>query len=198
MPEKIKAPRDIRVFGYALFVLGVAILSLMGYIGYVAYPRFDLPAVTGASLFVLAAAAGIASFFSPCSFPLLLTLLAREVRNDGSPGQSLLWKAFCFASALSLGASLLLLGAGLVVAAGGAVLFSSVTFASPAGRLIRTVVGVSLIGLGLVQRGVFQVSLDRVYQLSSPILKVQTKIRRQHPGVSFVVFGVGYLLAGFG
>jgi cytochrome c biogenesis protein CcdA len=142
--------------------------------------------------------AGIASFFSPCSFPLLLTLLARETGKDNSKDKPVQWKAFRFAIALSLGASLFLIGTGLVIAAGGAVLFSGVTFASPAGRLIRTVVGAILIGLGLIQLGVFRINFDWVYQIADPILKTQAKIRRERPGFGFAVFGFGYLLAGFG
>ncbi|MDT8305317.1 MAG: hypothetical protein RRC07_05225, partial [Anaerolineae bacterium] len=58
-------------------VIAVLLLALAGYAGYVLYPRFALPAASGAGLLLLAAAAGLASFFSPCSFPLLATLLAR-------------------------------------------------------------------------------------------------------------------------
>lgn len=67
---------------YAVLVLTIALLALAGYIGYILYPRFDLPGVSGAGLLVLAAAAGLGSFFSPCSFPLLVTLLSREVQPD--------------------------------------------------------------------------------------------------------------------
>ncbi len=62
---------------YALLVVGVAVLAIAGYTGYELYPRFDLPAAEGAGLLVLATGAGIASFFAPCSFPLLVTLLSR-------------------------------------------------------------------------------------------------------------------------
>lgn len=147
---------------YLFLVLGVLILAIAGYTGYVLYPRFQLPAVSGIGLSLLAAMAGIASFFSPCSFPLLLTLLARETGKDNSKDKPVQWKAFRFAIALSLGASLFLIGTGLLIAAGGAVLFSGVTFASPAGRLIRAVVGVFLIGLGLIQLGVFRINFNWV------------------------------------
>jgi hypothetical protein len=53
---------------YGLLAVAVVVVGLAGYLGYVVYPRFDLPAVEGAALLGLAAAAGIASFFSPCSF----------------------------------------------------------------------------------------------------------------------------------
>ena len=68
---------------YALLATGVALLGLAGYVGYVAYPRFHLPSVAGAALLALAAGAGVAAFFSPCSFSLLLTLLAREAASSG-------------------------------------------------------------------------------------------------------------------
>jgi cytochrome c biogenesis protein CcdA len=61
-------------------------VALTGYAGYELYPRFDLPALEGASLLVLAAGAGVASFFAPCSFPLLVTGgVAAAATPSGSP-----------------------------------------------------------------------------------------------------------------
>ena len=68
--------------GYLLLALAVGVVALAGYGGYVLYPRFDLPAVEGAALLGLAAAAGLGSFFSPCSFPLLVALLGRAPGAD--------------------------------------------------------------------------------------------------------------------
>src|SRR5918996_21871 len=87
---------------YVVLAGAVALAGLAGYVGYVVYPRFDLPSVTGAGLLLLAAGAGVASFFSPCSFPLLLTLLAREV--GGEPPSRRLRSALVFAGAFSVGA----------------------------------------------------------------------------------------------
>jgi hypothetical protein len=64
---------------YALLAAATAGVALVGYFGHVFYPRFDLPAGTGVTLCVLAAGAGIASFFSPCSFPRLVSMLARPI-----------------------------------------------------------------------------------------------------------------------
>lgn len=68
---------------YAVLTILTLTVALFGYLGYVLYPRFDLPAGTGASLLLLSAAAGIASFFSPCGFALLVTVLARDARGPG-------------------------------------------------------------------------------------------------------------------
>jgi cytochrome c biogenesis protein CcdA len=183
---------------YILLAFGVLLLALAGYTGYVLYPRFGLPSVTGSGLFVLAAAAGIASFFSPCSFPLLLTLLSRETGKDKrSPGPPI-GKALGFAAALSAGATLLLLLAGAIIALGGGRLFAQVTFTSAAGRIIRLIIGALLILLGLIQLEIIPVSFHPVENLAQPILRFQAKTRRDRPALAFAFFGFGYLIAGFG
>lgn len=193
---------------YILLIIGVFVLALAGYSGYVLYPRFDLPALTGAGLFVLAAAAGIASFFSPCSFPLLVTLLARETASQTVPGArgaveerhrgEALPRALRFALALAVGASLFLLLAGAGIAAGGAPLFRGVTFTSTAGRVIRIVIGTFLILLGLIQMGVLPISFERVAEGVRPLQRAQARLRRERPTLGFALFGFGYILAGFG
>ncbi|MGQ0702882.1 MAG: cation transporter [Gemmatimonadales bacterium] len=184
---------------YLLLAIGVVILAVAGYAGYALYPRFDLPAVQGAGLFLLAAGAGIASFFSPCAFPLLVALLGRE--TGAAPGggrRGALARGLRFATALSIGAALFLLLAGIGIALGGGALFAKVTFTSRAGVLIRAVVGGVLILLGLVQLGVLPNPLHAVEAVAWPILRRQARLRQQHPALGFGLFGFGYLLAGFG
>jgi hypothetical protein len=48
---------------YLLLVVGVVIVAVGGFAGYVVYPRFELPPVVGVGLVALAAAAGVAAFF---------------------------------------------------------------------------------------------------------------------------------------
>ena len=177
---------------YALLVGVTAGAALAGYTGYVLYPRFDLPAATGASLWGLAAAAGIASFFSPCSFPLAVTLLARETTpgRQGRLTRLSIW--------LGLGALLFLALAGTLIAAGAGAFFKQVTFTSTAGITIRAVVGSLLIFLGLVQLNVLPVSLLAVEDAAKPLLDRQARLRRDRPALAFGLFGFGYLLAGFG
>lgn len=183
---------------YIVLVLSVLLLALAGYAGYVVYPRFDLPSVAGAGLLILASAAGIASFFSPCLFPLLLTLLGRETRGEQAEDEAALRRALGFAAALSAGATAFLLLVGVAIAVGGGSLFAQVTFTSLAGRIIRLVVGTFLIFLGLIQLGVLPFSFHGVEHLAEPLLKAQATLRREQPTLSFAVFGFGYLFAGFG
>jgi cytochrome c biogenesis protein CcdA len=107
----------------ALLFAGTLLLALAGYIGYTLYPRFNLPSITGLGLFVLAVAAGIGAFFSPCSFPLLATLLARSIGLDDVEKTD--WRgAFQYGLALAAGASVFLLLTGAGIAFGGGALFS--------------------------------------------------------------------------
>jgi hypothetical protein len=148
---------------YALLALGAVALGLAGYTGYVLYPRFDLPAGTGVGLLVLAAAAGIASFFSPCSFPLLVSMLARPISAERTTTRRHpLREAAGFATALSVGASAFLLLVGLAIALGGGAAFEQVTFTSAAGRIIRGIVGSSLVVLGLIQLERLHINLRRL------------------------------------
>jgi cytochrome c biogenesis protein CcdA len=176
-----------------MLAIGVTFVALAGYAGYVLYPRFGLPSVSGGALLVLAAGAGIASFFSPCSFPLLATVLAREAGVERATG-----RALSFAAALSLGAAAFLAIAGVAVAFGAGALFAGVTFTSVAGKTIRTLVGLGLIVLALIQLGAINVSFHGIDRLVRPLMRMQTVERRERPTLGYAVLGFGYVLAGFG
>jgi cytochrome c-type biogenesis protein len=175
----------------------VLAIALAGYVGYVLYPRFDLPAAQGAGLLGLAAAAGIASFFSPCSFPLLLGLLGRQAVRQADGGTEAA-RPLVFGGALSLGAAVFMVLAGLVIGLGGEALFAGVTFTSTAGITIRSVVGVLLILLGLVQLGRLPLSMHAVENAVRPIQRRSARLRRDRPVTGFALFGFSYVLAGFG
>ena len=180
---------------YWLLAVGVVLAGIAGYLGYVAFPRFDLPAGVGAGLLVLAAAAGVASFFSPCSFPLLVTLLTREGGREGRPAV----RALRVALPLSVGAAVLVLGVGALIALGGRGLAGSVTFTSTAGRVLRVAVGSGLLLLGLVQAEILPLSFHRFGdRIARPVVAAQARLRRRHPRAGLLLFGFGYLVAGFG
>lgn len=186
-------------FWYLLLSSIVGMLALAGYTGYVLYPRFDLPAVTGIGLLILAAGAGVASFFSPCSFPLLVTLLNRESHAVGEDGRTRFLRSMYFGSALAIGAVVFLGLVGLGIALGAATIFGDVTFTSTTGRVLRLAVGGLLILLGFIQFGVIQAApFDPVHRVSAPLMQRQAALRRTHPTTGFAMYGFIYILAGFG
>jgi cytochrome c biogenesis protein CcdA len=188
-------------FRYGLFVMIIVLLGVAGYGAYLLYPRFDLPVVDAVGLGILSFTAGVAAFFSPCSFPLLATLLIRETtarpaRQGDRP--VILGKALTYAAALSLGTLLFLALTASIIAAGGHVLIEQVTFTSVTGRVIRTIIGAILVLLGLVQLEVLRLPFGRVARLAHPLLHSQAQTRRRLPVLGFVIFGFAYLIAGFG
>lgn len=185
---------------YALLALTVLLIAVMGWLGFLVYPRMGLPAVEGVALLVLASAAGVAAFFSPCSFPLLATILSREIGAERSADRGARTAdALRFALALSVGAVAFLLLVGLVIAAGSGGLLRGVTFGSDAARVIRVVVGTILVALGLVQIGVIDLpAFHRVDALARPLQRRQAELRRTSATLGYAVFGFGYILAGFG
>lgn len=185
---------------YWLFALVVIALALGGYAGFVVYARSGLSAGAGGALLALAAAAGTASFFSPCSFGLLVTLLARETGAASQPADArTTGRALMFATGLAVGAVTFLLLLGVGIAAGGDALFRHVTFTSTTGRIIRSTVGVALVTLGLAQLNAFRLpGLDTMANAATNLQRAQAKLRRRRPLLGFALFGFGYLLAGFG
>ena len=182
---------------FVLLVVAVAAVALAGYLGYVLFPRFELPAVEGAAVLGLAAAAGVAAFFSPCSFPLLLSMLGRHASAQAR-GEKSGTRPVVLGGALAAGAGVFLLLSGVLIAAGGGALFEQVTFDSPAGITIRSVVGVLLVALGLVQVGVLPTPFHAVDRATRPMMRRQARLRRTRPVAGYGLFGFGYVLAGFG
>ncbi len=183
---------------YWAWALAAVTLGLAGYSGYVLYPRFDLPAGAGAGLLVLAAAAGVASFFSPCSFPLLVTMLARPLAPGSETDSRPVRRALGYATALSVGAAGFLTLTGGALALGAGSLVEDVTFTSTTGRALRVVAGTTLILFGFIQLNRIQVNLRRFEPALLGVLRHQAALRRRRPLAGFVLFGFVYLLAGFG
>lgn len=180
---------------YAVLATVVVVLSVLGFTLFLTYLEVDTFALVGSGALLIGIAAGAASFFSPCSFPLLVTLLAREIDRD-SDSRSRITRSARFAGSLALGTSLFLLLLGAAIAAGAGPLIGRVTFASLAGRILRATIGLLLILLGVIQiRGIRLSAADRIKR---PLVQIQARLRRTQPSVAFGLFGFGYILAGFG
>ena len=188
-PASAPAPVSAPVLRWWLLVGGVGFAGLVGYLAYVAYPRFDLGGADLTAAVGLGAVAGVASFFSPCSFPLLLAILARR---EGSVSR------LSAAAATAGGAAVFLMILGSVLFIGGGALVSQVTFDSPVGIALRVVVGVVLVGLGLMQAGVLVNRIPGLKGVSSGLLRRQASLRRRRPVIGHALFGFSYVLAGFG
>lgn len=136
---------------------------MAGYLGFVAFVESER--TIGAGILILAAATGFAAFFSPCSFPLLMTLLSRKANES---------KQAALVSGLRVGADaagFLALVAAVIIIRGEAVA-GVVGFNRTAGRWFRLVIGSPLILLGLRQMGLLRLRkhwLNRVAGIAGSI-----------------------------
>lgn len=172
---------------FLITAVGLLVAGVAGYLGFVAVVN-EREAIAGT--LALAAATGFAAFFSPCSFPLMLTFLGR--RAEASP-RSLAGSVLLVAA----GAATFLALVAVVVGLTGGWLGGVVNFTSPAGRTLRFVVAGFLLVFGARQAGLVRMRagwLDRVSALAARTLDPS---RRALPGRDFL-YGFGYLLAGFG
>ncbi len=174
---------------FATVTVGLLVVGVFGYLGFVGFVESERAGTS--SVLILGALTGFAAFFSPCSFPLLLTFLTR--RGEESRASALM-------SALRVGAgATLLLGIlALTLAVGGSALASIVQFDRPSGRAFRLAVGIILIVLGLRQSRLISFRMgwmDVVARTAEGRLAPSRTATRA--GGDFA-YGFGYLLAGFG
>ncbi len=174
---------------FAATGLGVIVVGVAGYAGFVAFVGSDPQLAAG--VMVLAAGTGFAAFFSPCSFPLLLTFLAR--RSADSPGAALV-----SATRVAAGAALLLTVLAAVIAMGGSALAGVVEFDSTTGRFFRLGIGLLLVLFGLRQARLWGVRMRWLDRIAGGSARLFDPGRITQPARSDVVYGFGYLLAGFG
>jgi cytochrome c biogenesis protein CcdA len=167
----------------------MVVVGVAGYLGFVSFVGSERDISTG--IMVLASATGFAAFFSPCSFPLLLTFLARR---SAETRRAALFSAF----RIGTGALVFFALGAAVVALGGNAFANVIGFGTPAGRSLRMAAGLLLVGFGLRQAGLVYIKmrwLDRVAATASQAFDTSGHSNRVR--VDFM-YGFGYVLAGFG
>lgn len=178
---------------YMVVALLVTFIIAAGY----AVFRYFITSVAGTpeaySLLFLAVVAGGATFFSPCSFPLMPAYLSvfataenvrRKVLYYGMVGA-----AGIFLFNILLGAVIGLVGAGFAKS-----LAISSGVPSPVTLVLRTVIGIVLILLGVIQLAhlpFFTTFFHKIGHLISPKQKEKS-------AKSIFIYGFGYTAAGLG
>lgn len=195
--EKQERPRLSPATKFVLFVVTLVLVAAGGYLGFRIYARFDLPTSTGVVFYALAAGAGVAAFFSPCSFGLLLALLARRAgTHPDAPRAQRMGRAFTFAASMAVGATIFVVGLGLLIALGAERFTEAFEHGSPIERAVHIGIGLLLVALALIQLGILRINFGPVTRLAKPFARRDFLDR--HPVAGYGVFGFGYLLAGFG
>lgn len=192
-PGRTQSQASVRT---VMTIAVVAVAAIAGYVGFRLAAGLELGAEAGAGMVALAALTGFAVFFSPCSFPLVLGLLAGS-DSAAAAGQRRR-DAVATALAMGVGAAVFLLLVGVAVGLLGEGLAQSVGFNTVGGRVLRCAVGAILVTSGLIQLGFISVPLWRVTRFAQPIDRRRAAIAAQHPHRAHVLYGFGFILAGFG
>ncbi len=186
--QAVPLARSHPVRTFATASAGLGLIALLGYSIFLLFLRGGSTiGLWGA--FAVAVIAGIASFFSPCSFPLLPGYLGYYMMTAREhPRRSALAHGFSAAAGVAtfgliLGAVLGLVGVGLAAS------FSLVgPIPSPTTQGLRFTVGAVWLALGAVQLGnvSFHGALERFLRIGV------------RPAESMFAYGFGYTVAGIG
>lgn len=188
---------------YALYLGLIGLLVAIVVAGYLSFRQFAttvMPQMEAFNLLALAVAAGIASFFSPCAFPLLPSYLAfyAAARSDGpqsaQPAQAL---KLGLAAAAGVITFTLILGTaiGILGASAGKTLSISGPEPNAFVRWFRGGVGVILISLGVAQ----WLNLNLKPGLADALAwRTRPRHETERSIITFYLYGLGYNAAGMG
>ena len=189
------------LFGYylGLSLLLVIVIGL-GYIGFRYFAAAVMPQMESFNLLALAIIAGVASFFSPCAFPLLPSYLSFYTRTTGNGNES---SPLAHTLQLGIVASMgvvtftLILGAVVGLLGAGAGQTLSISGPEPSRFVLwfRGVIGVILVALGLAQW--FNINIKP--GIADKLAWYTRPNRAGARGTStFYLYGLGYTAAGLG
>jgi len=198
--SSVRAAPDRAWLQYAALLVVFLVVITAGYLGFRAFAT--TPDLSVFNLYVLAVAAGLASFFSPCAFPLLPSYLSfyylagqEDEATSHSAGRA---AKLGLATALGVITFDLLLGAIIAALGTGVAQGLSISSSDPSGfvRIFRGVVGVVILILGIGQLAGWNLKPRFVDALT-----YRTRPQRdggRGPASSLYLYGLGYTAAGMG
>jgi cytochrome c-type biogenesis protein len=186
-----KRSRSLRFW---LIIISTALVALAGYLVFVVFLKEILPAFSAYSLYLVAVIAGIATFFSPCSFPLLPGYLSFYYNSGEKQGKK---RELYYGLIAAMGVITFNVILGMVVALLGQAFASSLSISnqtpSVLTRIFRLVIGGVLLTLGTFQFSNITFHTRTLHLLTS---KFSMKATSGEKGL--YLYGFGYNAAGIG
>jgi len=179
---------------YGLALTGIAVFTLLGYLVFLMFLKQVMPALTADSLYLLAGVAGVATFFSPCSFPLLPGYLSFYY-NAGESGENN--RPLRRGSLAALGVVSFTLLLGLVIALLGQGIAPSFSISGPNPSLFTQVFRIGL-GVALLSLGSIQLSGATFHNHLLDSLTMRFHPSDESGYKTFYLYGFGYNAAGVG
>ena len=184
---------------FAGLLVALAAVIAAGYLGFRAFAT--IPNLGAFNLYLLAIVAGVASFFSPCAFPLLPSYFSfyHQAGEAGSAGAKR-GRSIQLGLSAALGVMTFTLVLGLIIAVLGTAFAEglSISGSEPSHfvRSFRGVVGVVLLTLGITQLAGLNLKPKFVDAFA-----YRTRPQREGdrgPATSLYLYGLGYNAAGMG
>lgn len=185
---------------YAGWLIAFLLLILAGYRGFRAFAT--TPDLSIFNLYTLAVVAGVASFFSPCAFPILPSYFSfnQTAAEDMTASSSSAIRVIRLGVAAALGVITfdLLLGVGIAVLGSSAAKSLSISGPEPSlfVRYFRGGVGAVLLTLGTGQ--IFGWNLKPRFVDSFAYRTRPERDGRRSPVLNLYLYGLGYNAAGMG
>ena len=198
--QSAKARPSLAWLQYTL-LLGVFLAVIIA--GYFVFRAFAAtPGQTEFNLYILAIMAGVASFFSPCAFPLLPSYFSfyHQADSDENGTSKGVRKTLRLGLAASFGVITFALVLGLMIALLGAGLAQGLSISGPEPsqfvRIFRGGVGVVLLILGVGQ--LLGWNLKPVFADAFAYRTRPERDGKQKPAANLFLYGLGYNAAGMG
>jgi cytochrome c-type biogenesis protein len=177
-----------------------AVVVGAGYLGFRIFAT--TPILSSANLFLFAGVAGVASFFSPCAFPLLpsyFSFYQTAGRHTEEPRRGA-GKAFRFGLAAALGVITFAVILGAIIAVLGTGVAQTLSISGPEPsefvRVFRGVVGAILLTLGIGQ--LIGWNLKPGFVDAFAFYTRPNREGERGPAASLYLYGLGYNAAGMG
>jgi len=178
-----------KIFGLLIILI---VLTIIGYFAFRVFATETQKIFSYYSIYLVALIAGVATFFSPCSFGLLpayLTFYTKTAKKR---------KTFYYGFLAALGLITFNMLLGVIIAFGGAGIAKAFSISgggtlSPVTIFIRIIIGSLLLYLGIAQ-------FFHIFIFPKFLLNIGQKIiqRKRSPEASFYFYGFGYNLANVG
>jgi cytochrome c-type biogenesis protein len=198
--QSAKARPSLAWLQYTL-LLGVFLAVIIA--GYFVFRAFAAtPGQTEFNLYILAIMAGVASFFSPCAFPLLPSYFSfyHQADSDENGTSKGVRKTLRLGLAASFGVITFALVLGLMIALLGAGLAQGLSISGPEPsqfvRIFRGGVGVVLLILGVGQ--LLGWNLKPVFADAFAYRTRPEREGKKKPAANLFLYGLGYNAAGMG
>jgi cytochrome c-type biogenesis protein len=177
---------------YVTLILLIALITALGYLGFRFYHVLPGASFSEYSLYFLALVAGIAAFFSPCSFSLLPAYISASYGNIRK-GERKIW--YILAAAIGVFSFSIILG--IIVATIGKAASIATFGLAAASPDIYLIIFRIFVGAILILFGVMQFSNATMHNRFTDGIAQRFNLKRNGT-LRFYMYGFGYTLAGIG